>query len=247
MSDTQLVRDVVLPLVRLRPGGDGIAMTRFCGSAFLIGDRGAALTAAHLLPMRQLADEPLALLRVVNGEWTAFNVVSWEIHPTEDVAVLKLPVEIGPSWLQLAGTWHGQTAPYRQFGYPTDVQLEVVQRGEARPRPDLVYSQGYIRRRITGTPLPGIRGDAFFELSEVAGSGSSGSPVMLMAPGSAWMVIGVYLGQRITTGEDSISVGYAVREEAFRDWKPELLGRTVIRESRVATSGSDSKGKSAGD
>jgi hypothetical protein len=161
-------------------------------------------------------------------------VAAWEKHLTEDVAVMKLQEPIGASWLQLAGTWQGQTAPYRQFGYPTDVLFEVVEDGHARPRPDLVYTQGYIRRRISGLPIPDIRGSGFFELSEVAGTGCSGSPVMLTTPGPAWLVIGVYVGQRVAAGDDLVRVGYAAREDMIRDWVPTLLGTTVIAESRLS-------------
>jgi len=42
-------------------------------------------------------------------------------------------------------------------------------------RPDLVYTQGYVRRRLSNLPLDGIRGQQFFELSEAAGPGSSGA------------------------------------------------------------------------
>jgi hypothetical protein len=110
--------------------------------------------------------------------------------------------------------------------------LEIVEEGHARPRPDLVYTQGYIRRRISDIPIPGIRGNGFFELSEVAGAGCSGSPVMLITSGPAWLVIGVYVGQRIAAGDDLVRVGYAAREDLFRDWVPDLLGVSVIAESR---------------
>jgi hypothetical protein len=230
-NTTPFVRDVVLPLVEVKAGSQGLEMTSFCGSAFLIGSRGVALTVAHLLV--DLPDaEHYALMTVDANAWVAHGVVSWEKHPTEDVAVLKLQEPIGSSWLQLAGVWHGQTAPYRQFGYPSDVLHEVVKEGHAQPRPDLVYTQGYIRRRISGIPIPGIRGEGFFELSEVAGAGCSGSPVMLITSGPAWLVIGIYVGQRITGGDDLVRVGYAVREDMFRDWVPDLLGVSVIEESR---------------
>ena len=48
-------------------------------------------------------------------------------------------------------------------------------RGRVLLRPDLVYTQGYVRRRLSNLPLDGIRGQQFFELSEAAGPGSSGA------------------------------------------------------------------------
>lgn len=72
----------------------------------------------------------------------------------------------------------------------------------------------------------------FFELSEPAGGGCSGGPVLRMGGGNRWLVVGVYVGQREIEGTDPVRVAYAAREESFRDWQPALLGRAVIDESR---------------
>lgn len=104
-------------------------------------------------------------------------------------------------------------------------------------RPDLVYNEGYIRRRYTGE-LPVIFGRSFYELSEVAGSGSSGAPIckLNISPlfgfikPSAWDVIGIYVGEKIN--DRGTSVSYAVREDAFRHWSPEILGKSVLEESQ---------------
>ena len=45
--------------------------------------------------------------------------------------------------------------------------------------------------------------------------------------------MGVYIGQRVTEGEDPVRLGYAVRADAFRDWTPDLLAsRTDFDDSR---------------
>jgi hypothetical protein len=98
-------------------------------------------------------------------------------------------------------------------------------------RPDLVYNEGYVRRRYTGE-LPAIYGTSFFELSEVAGTGASGAPVCkITAP--AWDVIGIYVGEKIN--DRATSVSYAVRVESFRSWVPEILGKSVLDESQNVT------------
>ena len=68
--------------------------------------------------------------------------------------MLKLAERLTPSWMRLAGTWEGQSLPHRSWGYPENVMYEAVDNGVAQPRPDLVYTQGYIRRRVSSS-LPG--------------------------------------------------------------------------------------------
>jgi hypothetical protein len=74
---SQFVRDVVLPLVKVKATAHGIEMTEFCGSAFIIGSRGVALTAGHLLPDAS-GDEQMALMTVDADGWIAHGVVEWE-------------------------------------------------------------------------------------------------------------------------------------------------------------------------
>lgn len=196
MSGSPALRDVVLPVVTIDPGADGVWLQRFLGSAFLIGSRGYALTAAHVIPAE---GDGLAVLAADDAGWRAHLVEGWEAHPTEDVAVLKVAGPLTPSWMSLAGSWEGQSLPYRSWGYPASVMYEIVDNGLARPRPDLVYTQGYIRRRVS-SPLPGLVGSQFFELSESVGCGCSGGPVLRMDAGTRWLVVGVYVAQREIEG-----------------------------------------------
>jgi hypothetical protein len=47
-----------------------------------------------------------------------------------------------------------------------------------------------------------------------------------------WEMIGIYGGERVVEG--GIMLGYAVREEAFREWVPAILDRSVLQESEYA-------------
>jgi hypothetical protein len=127
---------------------------------------------------------------------------------------------------------------YRLFGYPDDATYELLDGNKALMRPDLVYNEGYIRRRYV-SPLPSVEGTAFYELSEVAGSGASGAPVCKFTH-PVWEVIGIYVGERIN--ERATSVSYAVREQAFRNWVPKILGKSILEESRNVSVTSPDRG-----
>jgi hypothetical protein len=104
------------------------------------------------------------------------------------------------------------------WGYPEAVLYDRADAGGASP--DLVYSEGHIRRRIT-RDLPGMRGRTFFELSTPAGAGCSGSPVTMRRPGMQWQVVGVYAGERRSESGD-FAVGFATRvadlDEGLPNW-----------------------------
>jgi hypothetical protein len=97
--------------------------------------------------------------------------------------------------------------------------------------PDLVFTSGYVRRRISRElPFSIYRGQTFYELSEVAGDGCSGGPVVKIPntlSGGAWEIMGIYIG----AGEAVTPVGYATRSDSFHSWEPQLLGRSVRDES----------------
>ncbi|MFD7012495.1 serine protease [Rhodococcus jostii] len=223
------IRDYVFPLFEVEQCADHLRARRFLGSAFFLGQRNHALTAGHVLRDVRL---PVAALLVDESGWRPFAVRDYEAHPTEDVAVMSIePPGPNQSWSSIAtltNEWHGSSLHYHTWGYPEDAAYEVVERDAMTVRPDLVYSEGHVRRRLTGVPLPAVGGGQFFELSAVAGAGCSGGPIFTRIPGSMWNLVGIYVGERVN--DRATSVGYAVRIEAVRDWVPELLGRSLIDE-----------------
>jgi len=220
------IRDYIFPLVTAERNRQGISVKRVLGTGFLIGNNGFALTAGHVIEGHE-GDCIVAMFAPASGGWCGFEVMAREIHPEEDVAIIKLDGGPWKSFLRLSNTIDRASCEYQLFGYPDDTTFELIEGGRVVIRPDLIYNRGYVRRRYTGA-IPSITGKAFFELSEVAGTGCSGAPVKkLTAP--VWDVIGVYVGEKIN--DRATSVAYAVRAEAFRDWIPAVLGCTVLDES----------------
>jgi hypothetical protein len=231
------IRDYVVPVVSLARNGDGFRMEAFLGTAFNIGTRGALLTARHVIEGRD--NETLAVLYVDNdNEWSAHIVEGRELCPTADVALMMIGGGQWSSIIECSGTWQGASMSYDCWGYPDDARYDSGAVG----RPDLVFTTGYVRRAYS-QDLPGIRGNQFFEISEIAGSGSSGAPLIhkgKLIPRNGdtmWPLVGIYSMERRTEVHvDGVSVTrevpYAVREEAFRDWAPEVLGRSILDESR---------------
>jgi Trypsin-like peptidase domain len=226
------ISSYIVPLVELSVHDqEGNAVATLVGSAFYIGHNGHLLTAAHVLkPSRQR----VAALVVRDGRWVAIDISASEAHPDHDVAVLSTQDPVSSFFVPLAQPHFG-SAPYFQFSYPEDVAYELVVAGRRAFRPDLIYNEGHVRRRMTAIPIPGLRGQHLYELSEVAGPGSSGSPIVLqpllhLGGGPYWHVIGVYIGERFAQTEGRISfAGYASRIDALVEWRPELLrGRTIF-------------------
>jgi S1-C subfamily serine protease len=228
IRQTDVVRDSVFPLVEVAPEDDGTAaFVRLLGTGFLLGAHGFALTAAHVL-----RDVPTSAFFVdEEGRWRGFPVTRHEVHPSEDVAVLQIAGGPWGSILTLGHTVVQATFPYFAWGYPDDVLWEVVEQGRAQPRPDLVFTAGYVRRRVRDLHLPKIKGSLLAELTTPAGSGCSGAPVLARPGPDLWEVVGLYLGERRS---DDVQVGYAVLTDVFRDWGPSIVGRPLIDESREA-------------
>jgi hypothetical protein len=226
----EAVRDFIFPLAVVSRSPEGLSLQRVVGTGFLVGTRGFGLTAAHVVPQSQ---SELAAMFVAGGHWVAALVRDAETHPTEDVAVLRLDANpelpgAFSSPFYFRKTWVGSGWDYMLWGYPEEVYFEVLEQrsvdGTVPVRPDLVCSKGYVRRRLS-MELPGIRGSGFFEISDPAGSGCSGSPVF---GANGWDVVGIYVGER--RRENGIAVGYAARIDAFLDWSPKLLGKPVVEE-----------------
>ena len=180
------------------------------------------MTAAHVTEAG--TEELRALFVTASGEWSSHEINLVSTHSSEDVCLFRLQGDEKSSASPIvpAGTWEGASCSFMGWGYPRDVVVE----GNVRPRPDLLYLEGYVRRRISDLELEKIRGKHFFELSEPGGSGCSGAPVVKRPSTTGeWHLIGVYLGERES---DGVHVGYASREDSFRAWLltfyPERLG-----------------------
>ena len=194
---SQFVRDVVLPIARVIDN----QWVGLLGSGFLVSPDNLLVTARHVIDG---AVDAQALV-VRNGEWLGFELRQIWTSEREDIAVCELvglPKQ-DPSWLRLASIDLHSSATYDAWGYPEDVLYDFARRdevGRMLQMPDLVFTQGYVRRRFSEN-IPGLRGRAFVELSDVAGSGCSGGP-LITARGKTWTVSGIYVGERVTeTGE----------------------------------------------
>jgi hypothetical protein len=227
------VRDFVFPLAQAKQNSDGtLRFEGYCGTGFLIGNRGYALTALHVVQSLQAGCQLVALF--ASTEWRAFPVVAIEPHPAEDVAVIQI-VGNWNSPFQMASSWEGASCDYQLWGYPEDALLSETNTAlgaQIYSAPDLICFKGYIRRRITHH-LSGLIGESFFELSQPAYCGCSGGPIWRHGPGKAWMVLGIYIGFRRAQDPSIpfLSVGYAVREDAFRNWKPDILRVSIEDEA----------------
>jgi hypothetical protein len=232
MNSERLIRDVIVPLISGKWSSEGFAYERLEGTLFLIGKRGFAITAAHVVDQIQSNPDIAAVAFINNaGEWVPVRIISFESHPDEDVAVVKLEQAPWPSWLTISATSEHQACEYHAWGYPISIAESAAKYEEhGLERPDLVFTQGYVRRRIS-TPLPIsiYRGTAFYELSEQAGHGCSGGPVISRSSVGRplWSVCGVYIGEL----DGGFSASYCVRTDALHSWQPKAMGRSVRDES----------------
>lgn len=231
----------VLPLmvgVLRRVGGDfqlhgeGVE-----GTGFLIaGGRGLGITAGHvvkaLLAAAPIPDpwtrttEIAGELRVPGtgfiseeGHFRNQPIGAIERHPTEDVALFRLPDLNYYSPYTITAQYHDASAIYALWGYPDEVRHDYFTEEERILNLPLIYSGGHIRRRLNAEmPEPGPRGRMFYELSTPAGSCCSGAPVSVR--NEPWRVIGVYVGER--RNMSGFAVGYATRAEVLIEQWPQL-------------------------
>lgn len=198
------IRDHVFPLFDVGSGGL-LAPARFLGTGFFLGRHDFAMTAAHVI---RGVEQAVALLAGPSG-WLSFAANAAELHPREDLAVLAMqPPGLEHHWsafVTLKALETRSSLPYHLWGYPEDAALDLAETGQGL-RPDLVYSEGHVRRRVTDVPLPSIRGSRFIELSGVAGAGCSGSPVLRRRPGEMWDLCGVYVGERVNERATSVDM-----------------------------------------
>lgn len=192
------------------------------GTGFLVknGD-GLGLTAGHVAD-NIVTDRAAALFRDVAGAWQPRAITIIDRHANDDLALIRVE---GISWqsaLFVTSAAEYSSAHYSMWGYPLDVTNEQEENGRIAPRPDLIFSEGHIRRRLTDITFRGIAGRKMYELSNVAGSGCSGSPVCIRQPGrDPFEVVGVYIGERYSEA-DHVSVAFAVRSEAILDVWPHI-------------------------
>ena len=213
-------------------GPGTFAYESLIGTGFLIGKNGFAVTAAHVVD--QMLEAPngyAAGFKNPQGQWVPVKILAHECHSSEDVAVLQLDEVPVPSWLSIISDSENQSCTYDAWGYPISV-AEIDKKYEAHgmENPELVYTHGYIRRRVSRSfPFGIYRGSAFYELSEVAGAGCSGGPMVLRKSVGQpkWKVIGIYVGE-VTAG---FFAGYATRADAFFNWSPKLIGKSIKGES----------------
>lgn len=232
-KQSDAIRDFVFPICTVEQTADGIKFQEFLGTGFLIGSRGHALTAAHVIS-KHPTTPTAAMFAHQSGGWVGFSILTYYLHEIEDLALLRISGGTWKSPFRLSNTFEDASLNYYMWGYPDDVARELVEEGNVSYRPDLVYAQGYIRRRIEHE-IPAIKGTKLFEVSEVVGPGCSGGPLHKKArvPGNAWDVVGIYLGEMCA--DRGTSRAYAVREDAFRDWHPPIIDCSVLEESQDVT------------
>lgn len=177
--DTRPIRDFVIPICELVPTQDGKSLnkeeSKLCGTCFLIGDQGFAITAAHVV--EQSTDEfRFGMVAVGDEERTDFykiKVLKHEKHPTEDVSIIKF--EMFPdgkriSYFKINLEKQFSSLDYHMWSYPIAVAEEVKYHNIPSDfldfRPDLTVFKGYIRRRMPFSPNPSYssyRGKIFYE------------------------------------------------------------------------------------
>mgnify|MGYP003123071149 CR=1 FL=1 len=243
---TTPVRDLIFPIGIFKKDDDGeFEMVSFLGTGFVFGKQGFALTAAHVVTC-PLAENHLIMGMFVNAnsnQWEVQNIDICDTHPKEDVALLKLSgFRLTEKAIEISFDKQFSAFEYKLFGYPYANFRENPevkdQMGRVLGRPDLIYSSGHIRRRISFS-VPGVTGKSLYELSQPVGAGCSGSPIFWLK-GHTPVVVGIYLADKseslvfngfnehlqwgLQTIELPGSLSYAVRMDSLSDWVPKKLG-----------------------
>ena len=96
--------------------------------------------------------------------WFAVKIIAYEIHPEEDVAVLKFdsfPDGDRPSYICITNEKQYGSLEYMMWAYPEVIAKEIMYSGAPKGsfRPDLVYFKGYVRRRMPFSPNPSFYSD----------------------------------------------------------------------------------------
>jgi hypothetical protein len=237
-----LVRDFIFPLLRITssPSPDGSLSIgagdgEMIGTGFFVGGRGSFMTAGHILDGRP-AHEIFGLFVDNRRNWTANRLQKFEVHKQLDVAIgffESLPTSYSSPFLKIERSKQEAGVDYHMWSYPENVAKNLAPRERPREQadflPDMIFLEGYIRRRYTSElPFFYSKGDKFLELSEIGGSCLSGSPIIaphLFEGTSDWPVIGIYVAEETT----NLRVGYAVPSDMFADWASEKIGTDACR------------------
>jgi S1-C subfamily serine protease len=223
--------DNVFPLVRATKKDKIYSDIELIGTGFFIAEHGYALTAAHVIDQlyENQSQNGVAIALFTDGYyWSVFEVISSEKHTSEDVGLIKIEGNWPKPIFKLDFRPHTAASEYACFGYPKIVAKEIQNIKQGNPQwPDLIYTQGYIRRRISRVLESSMyKGDQFYELSEVVGAGNSGGPVILKSSLNTLEqnVIAVYIGEKM-----SLNISYAVRMEGLINWAPQLLSTPLSK------------------
>jgi hypothetical protein len=223
------------PLRNLGHDKDGKVVkegAKLIGTCFLIGSRGYALTAAHVLKQ---SEKDIARVLFPDPEgWDACLIRTGEVHPTEDVGILKIDLPrpiVSP--VLFASKEPLPSLEYNMWAYPEIIAREIE--FHERPpdaldfNPSPVYFRGYIRRKLPYSPNPSFDiyiGKHFYEVSEIGGACCSGAPLSTIAtpldatpPG----VFAIYIGEE----QEQRRCGYAMNLMRVLDWIPESLGKPI--------------------
>jgi Trypsin-like peptidase domain len=214
----------VIPLVLTSRGDSGDwRLEEIAGAGFLVAEgRGLGVTARHIAHNLERGTAA-AVFAQADGTWRAVQILKFEQHPVEDVALFRLPADDYYSPFSVVASQHYSSAEYSVWGYPEDEHHDRMAAGGLAP--DLVYSAGHIRRRVS-YELPSVApGRSFYELSTPAGHKCSGAPVSELT--NPWHVIGVYVGER-RNDTGTLAVGYATRTEALHAHWPALFGTAKL-------------------
>ncbi|RUP26200.1 MULTISPECIES: trypsin-like peptidase domain-containing protein [Mycolicibacterium] len=241
-ASNERVDSYVVPLITglVTPKGDHPLKAKCVeGTGFLLsGGRGLGVTARHVAQAMLAACTSLDVLYARidtidevsiptagfvgdDGYFRSAPVMAFDLHPTEDVALFRLPDDDYYSPYTITTAQHFGGADYGLWGYPDDVRYDYYAEDNLKLNVPLVFSAGHIRRRIsTSLPINTVRGQKFYELSAPAGACSSGAPVAVRH--QPWQVIGLYVGER-RNESGTFSVGFATRSEAIAEHWPQLV------------------------
>jgi hypothetical protein len=206
------------------------------GTAFFIGNRGFALTAGHIVDQltEKFNPDKEALVARFHGPNSIhhFEIIQLEKHPTDDIGLIKINGSGWQAQIKLSAVHEGPSCEYHCWGYPIDVASEMTRyEPDAQEIPDLIFTKGYIRRRLDRKPITRIAyGTHFYEISELAGQGCSGAPLVAEyllkknIGNQPWPVFAIYVSE-------NSEVGYAIRLDEFLDWSPKILGKSIKAEA----------------